>query len=735
MSLHGISITKSVLVFLIYSTIILSQSSTQDHIGLTSYVNTFIGTSNGGNTFPGAVVPWGMLSVSPHNSLSAPSGYIYGEKDFYGFGMVHLSGTGCAELGSILITMTEKENAIKPEDYKNIYSSEIASPGFYSAHLDSTGINVEATATERSGFLKFHSLNKSNKTLVIDIGRSLGIVGGGKIEIVSNDEVEGYNISGGFCGEENREIIYFVAKFSKEFKDHKIWLDKSVIDSNEAQIKDNSVGALFNYSLNENEELFVKVGISYTSIENARLNLEAEIPCWNFDKVKKEAQESWENKLEKITVEDNNKDNLIKFYTAFYHTLIHPNIISDVNGEYPLMGRTGIGKYVGRKRYSVFSLWDTYRTLHPFLTLVFPEVQSEIIKTMIDMYKESGYLPKWELAGNETYMMVGDPATIVIADSYIKGIKDFDVQDAFEAMLKPALLIQDEKAPPIRAGYHESMRYGYIPFEQDRNEDWWVWGPVSTTLEYCLSDFSISQMANALGKTDISNEFHIRSLNYKNLFDSVTQFIRPKLKNGKWMEPFDELATEGSGDWGGSGGRGYVEGNAWNYTWFAPHDITGLIQLFGGSKKFSDKLHQSFINGQFTINNEPDIAYPYLFNYIKGEEHNTVELVHKILNENFGIDNNGLPGNDDCGTISAWFIFSALGFYPDCPSQNYYTLSYPIFDKVTIKLNHDYFSGKEIIISKKSQQDKNKIHFNALKIDNYHISIRELAKGGILLFY
>lgn len=711
---------------------ILSQTS--DNKILTSYVNPFVGTSNLGNTFPGAVVPWGMVSISPHNSLNAVTGYLYGEKKFYGFGMVHLSGVGCPELGSILITMTDNNSAVTPEDYKSSYSNEVATPGFYSVMLDDQNVSVEVTAKERAGILKFKSLTKSEKSIVIDVGRSLGIVGGGKIKIVSDSEIEGYNISGGFCGEANREEVYFAAKFSKNFDQHKIWVNDRIADLTEALVIDSSIGSLLNFNLNENEELILRVGISYINVENARLNLEMEIPDWDFDRVKDEAQNKWQKQLSRIIVEDGNTENLIKFYTAIYHTLIHPNIISDVNGEYPLMGRNGIGKYTDRKRFSVFSLWDTYRTLHPFYNIVYPEIQSEIIKTMVDMYKESGYLPKWELTGIETFMMVGDPASIVIADSYIKGIGDFDVNTAFEAMLKPAILKRNENAPPIRAGYHELLQYGYIPFEQDWSTDWWVWGPVSTSLEYCLSDFAISQMAKKLGKSEISDEFYNRSLLYKNLFDPVTKLIRPKLKNGNWMEPFDQFAIDGSGAWAWSGGPGYVEGNAWNYTWFVPHDVKGLIKLFGGEKEFSNKLYESFTNKQFTINNEPDIAYPYLFRNVKGEEQRTDELVHKIMNENFGTDHNGLPGNDDCGTISAWFIFSALGFYPDCPAENYYTLGFPLFDKVTISLNPNYYTIGEIVIKRKPETDGTGIYLNNNEIINYRLYHDQLTKGGILLF-
>jgi predicted alpha-1,2-mannosidase len=722
------------LLALALTLVVMPVSLTAQNIKTISLVNPFIGTSNGGNTFPGAVVPWGMVSVSPHNSLTAPSGYLHNEKDLYGFGMVHLSGTGCAELGSILITFTDKDQAVRPEEYKNNYSLETASPGYFSMNLDDAKMTAEVTASERAGILKFQLQDDSKKTLVIDAGRSLSITGGGAIRIVSADEIEGYNISGGFCGEANREKIYFSARLSRKITGHKLWIGDTIINSGKAEITDSPLGGLFEFDLKSGDEILVKIGISYVSIENAKENLDTEIPGWDFNKIKSEAAGKWEKQLNRMIIEDTSKANLTKFYTAVYHSLVHPNIISDVNGDYPLMGSGGIGNYSDRKRYSVFSLWDTYRTLHPFLTLVYPEIQSEIIKTMIDMYRESGFLPKWELAGIETYMMVGDPASIVIADSYVKGITDFDAQAAMEAMLKPALLKLNEKAPPVRAAYHELLQYGYIPFEQNLNDDWWAWGPVSTSLEYCLSDFAISQMARKLDKPETANEFYARSLRYKNLFDPVSEFIRPRMKDGSWKEPFDPLATEGSGDWTGSGGPGYVEGNAWNYTWFVPHDINGLIELFGGEEKFSRKLYQSFTDNHFTINNEPDIAYPYLFRYVKEDGNKTAQLVQQIMNNDFGTDHNGLPGNDDCGTISAWFIFSALGFYPDCPAKKYYTMGFPLFDKATIKLNPTFYSGEEIIIEKKTDNYDSKILVNNIELPDYHINHNLFKKRITITF-
>jgi len=726
------SVYKASLAFIFLLSINSAQNQTIAEEQFSSYVNPFIGTSNGGNTFPGAVVPWGMVSVSPHNSPGAPSGYIYGENYFYGFGHTHLSGTGCSELGNIIVTINKK-GSTEPENYKTIYSNENASPGYYSLYLGEHKIKAEVSASERSGIIKFTSEEEVEIDLLIDVGRNLSLVGGGKIEISSNSEITGYNISGGFCGEENRKNVYFHSVINYEAEKMFIHQDDILMDETKYSVKDKPLVCSARIKILPDKPLIIKTGISYSSKANAEQNLLNEIPHWDFDIVVNDAKDKWNEALSKIIVKDSDKINKVKFYSALYHMLIHPNIISDFNGDYPTMNEHKVKNYSDRKRYSVYSLWDTYRTLHPFLTLAYPKHQSDMIKTMLDMYDEQGYLPKWELIGNETYMMVGDPAVPVIVDSYVKGIRDFNINKAYEAILKPVNLDKNEKAPPVRAAYHYILEYGYIPFDQNMEDEWWAWGPVSTTLEYNYADWTISQLAGLLNDTENQNKFYQRSLGYKKMFDPVTQFIRPKLKNGEWMEPFDPLATEGSGDWVGSGGPGYVEGNAWNYTWFVPHDVYGLIELFGSEKEFSDKLLESFDNGQFTINNEPDIFYPYLFKYTENYSHHTNVLVEKIMNSEFGIDENGLPGNDDCGTISGWFVFSALGFYPVCPGSDDYVLNQPIFDEIKIHLNQNYYDGNELIIKKKSGKNRDVI-FNGEKVESNFIKHSNLIEGGELLF-
>lgn len=700
---------------------------------VTKYVNPFIGTINGGNTFPGAVLPWGMVSVSPHNSPGASSGYIHGAKYFYGFGHTHLSGTGCSDFGSVIVNVSRGEANIKEGENKSEYSTEIAEPGYYALYLNKYKLKAESSTSLRCGILRFTLDGDEPLNVFIEAGKSLNLTGGGSVNVLSSSEFEGTNISGSFCGENNRQTIYFAAKFDSQSDTSSIWIGNNFVRENNKSAHDSSIGCWFKFRKLTQGVLLLKIGISYVSFENARFNLLKEINDKSFADVKLEAHNKWEENLSRITITDEADTNKVKFYSAVYHMLIHPSIISDVNGDYPLMGRKGTGNNKDRPRFSVFSLWDTYRTLHPFLALVFPEVQSDIIKTMIDMYKENGFLPKWELAGNETYMMTGDASSPVIADSYIKGIRDFDTSLALDAMLKPTILKENEKAPPVRAGYHELLKYGYIPFEQDKNEEWWVWGPVSTTLEYNLSDWSISKMAFAMGKEIIGKEYLKRSLLYKNLFDKSTLFMRPKLKNGKWLKPFDSLATEGSGDWSGSGGPGYVEGNAWHYTWFVPHDIPGLIKLFGGGESFSSKLIRAFSEGHFTINNEPDFAYPYLFTYIKGKEELTRRYVKEIMDKEFGVGPGGLPGNDDCGTTSGWFVFSAIGIYPDCPASGEYRIGIPLFDKLEIKLNNKYYIGNSITIIKKNQSPVG-CFLNGKRLNQFSIKHSELVKGGELIF-
>lgn len=701
-----------------------------DSTDLTRWVNPLIGTAGGGNTFPGAVRPWGMVSVSPHTAPTAPSGYYHGEPWNYGFGMVHLSGTGCADLGSIIVAFSRDSVSGDPARYRSRYSDEQTAAGYYSCRLSDRGLRVEVTAAERSGMLRIVPEQDGDYYLLLDAGRNLSIIGGGAVAFPEPGGMTGYNIGGGFCGENNRHRVYFATSWNFPEFERGLWIGDQVQREAAAETTAVPIGGWLRFHLRAGQPLLLKVGISYVSAANAQANLDAEIPDWDFERIRREALAAWQRELAVIRLSGGTNEERTAFYTALYHALIHPNIISDVNGEYPLMAEAGTGRNPARPRYSVFSLWDTYRTLHPLLTLFYPGRQLEIIRSMLDIYRESGYLPKWELAADETFMMVGDGATPVICDSWIKGLRDFDLDTAWQAMSKPVFLREDEEAPPIRAGYHELVRYGYIPFEQDTTTDWWVWGPVSTTLEYNLADWTLAQLARSIGRTEEAAVLERRSGSYRRLFDSTLQLIRPRHKDGAWLTPYDPLATEGSGSWRGSGGPGFVEGNAWNYTWFVPHDIPGLMACFGGAAPFARQLQRCFDNGQFTITNEPDIAYPYLFTWVPGEEWRTARLVAGLCRTHFRDHPGGLPGNDDCGTISAWYIFSALGFYPACPAAPEYRLGAPLFDQAEIHLDQRYWPGATLRISAGRRGEAAML--NGQLLEGFSITHDQIVRGGEL---
>lgn len=699
-----------------------------------TFVNPFVGTAGGGNTFPGAVRPWGMVSVSPHTNLSAPSGYTHGEPWFYGMGHVHLSGTGCADLGSIIVTATRGTVFTTAEAYRTRLGAESAEPGYYSAALPALHLTVRAAATERTGVIQFRTDADGDLLLLLDAGRSLALTGGGSVRFLNPTTLEGYNTSGGFCGESNRQTVFFSARITRTPSKHGVWSDTAVSTDTSATTNGKPVGAWLRVSLRKGERIEIRTGISYVSVQNARQNLETELADLPFDTVRTHARRAWNTALERVRPRGGSQDLRIKLFTSLYHALLHPNVISDVNGEFPGMRRKEIGRYEGRIRYTVFSLWDTYRTLHPLLTLLFPEQQSAMVKTMLDMYRESGSLPKWELAGNETFMMVGDPAVPVIADSYLKGICVADSTTIFSAIRAGTTPAADS----IRPGYRDLLQMGYIPADQDTSQTWWVWGPVSSMLEYCLADWTIARIAGSRGLTDEEHEFDRRSRLYASVFDRNTRFLRPRLRNGAWMTPFDPLATEGSGSWTGSGGPGYVEGNAWHYTWFVPHDVHGIVTLLGGPEQCAAKLDSCFHMRHFTINNEPDIAYPYFFTYLPGRESRTREIVHDICKNEFGTGTDGLPGNDDAGTISAWFVFSALGFYPACPGSNEYRLGYPLFEQIDLVLPGPNSTPRTIAIRREGQAraraDLIPAYWNRVPLRSHGLKHQDLIQGGLLSF-
>lgn len=677
------------------------------------YVNPFIGTTNYGTTNPGAVCPQGMMSVVPFNVMGAVEGnrdkdsrwwstpYEHNNVFFTGYAHVNLSGVGCPELGSLLLMPTTGELEVDYMKYGSHYTDEQASPGYYSNILTKYGIKTEVTATPRTGRARF-TFPEGKGNILLNLGEGLTNESGATVRFVNDREIEGSKLLGTFCYNPQSVFpIYFVMRIDKQPGDRGYWKKmrpmtveaqwdstagtRKIYTSYLKEMSGDDIGTWFTFNTREGETIEVSIGVSFVSIENARENLEAEQAGRTFDDLRQAARAAWRNDLSRILVEGGTDDQRTVLYTALYHFLIHPNILNDINGEYPAMESNEILTTQGR-RYTVFSLWDTYRNVHQLMTLLFPDRQLDMVRTMIDMYREHGWLPKWELYGRETLTMEGDPAIPVIVDTWMKGLRDFDLETAYEAMRKSATAPGAENL--MRPDADDYFNLGYVPLREQYDNS------VSHALEYYIADFSLSRLAAALGKKEDAKLFYERSLGYRHYFCPEYGTLRPKLPDGTFYAPFNP--EQGANF---EPCPGFHEGSAWNYTFYVPHDIPGLTRLMGGRKAFIDKLQHVFDAGLYDPANEPDIAYPYLFSYFKGEEWRTQKLVKELLAKYFKAAPDGIPGNDDTGTMSAWAIFSMLGFYPDCPGLPEYTLTAPTFDKVTIQLDTRYYPQKELIIT------------------------------------
>ncbi|MBX2925503.1 MAG: GH92 family glycosyl hydrolase [Chitinophagaceae bacterium] len=714
----------------------------------TKYVNPFIGTANEGNTHPGPVLPWGMMSLSPFNSYDTVKGttgaspYYHDRTYISGFTHLNMSGVGCGDMGIACIMPTTGTLTLHQPRNCSEYENETALPGFYSVNLTRFNTKAELTATERTGLSRF-TFPEGLSNILINLGIGLSQTKGGVIKKVSPTEFEGFKSLGNLCGLAGKQVVYFVVKISRQPVRSGVWSQGLYYDNFEREIAGNDIGAYACFETGDQEQVMVQVAVSFVSVANARLNLQKEQPGIDFERVKENAVAKWKKELSVIQVEGGTEDDRIKFYTALYHVLIHPSVFNDVNGESPAMEGDRIVRADGFNRYTIFSLWDTYRNLHPFLSLVYPKQQSDMIKSLLAMYREWGWLPRWELAGTESNCMTGDPVIPVIADSYLRGIRDFDVPLAWEAVMHNSMPAPDNTARP---GLDDWTRMGYIPDDavytlkvftsNDISQAYTysrklktVWGSVSTALEYCIADWNAAQMAGALGKTGEQQMFYKRAMQYRNNFDTATGFMRPRLKDGSWHVPFDPASKRLDG---------FVEGSSWNYTYMVPHDIPGMIRLSGGNKKFLQQLNRCFSEDHFDITNEPDLAYPYLFNYIPGEEWRTQAAVTKIVKEKFSNAPAGLPGNDDCGTMSAWLLFSMMGFYPDCPGNMQYQLTTPAFNKVTIQLDPSYYRGNIFVIEASGNTaTDSRVSFltlNNKRYKGFSIQHKDIIAGGTLRY-
>ena len=674
----------------------------------TEWVNPFIGTSNFGACNPGAVTPNGLMSVSPFNVMGSQlntwdkdsrwwsTPYVEENSFFTGFAHVNLSGVGCPELGSLLTMPTTGPVQVDYHLYGSEYKDEVAHPGYYAVQLLS-GIHAEVTATMRTA-LERYTFPGGEGNILLNLGEGLTNESGATVRRVSATEVEGSKLMGTFCYNRNAVFpLYFVLRVSKApdrsgyWKKQRPMTAEAAWDADAGQYKlyenygrelsGDDIGFWFHYNdLRPGEQVMVQMGVSFVSIENARQNLDAEQQGFRFQAVRQAAEKAWQEHLGRIRVEGGTDDQKTIFYTALYHTLIHPNVLNDVNGEYPLMeSGAGVGCVEpGHNRYTVFSLWDTYRNLHQLMTLLWPEKQTDMVRSMIDMYKEWGWMPKWELFGRETWTMEGDPAICVIADTWLRGLRDFDIQTAYEAFLKSADTPgAQNRMRPDNDPYVEN---GYIPlgyFAGDFSGD----NSVSHALEYYVADYALARLSAALGHDAEAQRFLARSLGYRNYYSAEYKCLRPINLDGTFLTPFD---PEDGADF--TNAPGFHEGSAWNYSFAVPHDVKGYAKLMGGNKAFVNNLQHVFDEGLYDPANEPDIVYPYLFSRFKGYEKHTWEAVERILGQNYKNAPDGIPGNDDTGTMSAWAVFSMLGFYPDCPGEPYFTLTRPTFTKAVVTL-------------------------------------------------
>lgn len=677
------------------------------------WVNPFVGTSNFGACHPGAVTPHGMMSVSPFNVMGSAlntwdkdsrwwsTPYVAENSYFTGFSHVNLSGVGCPEAGSLLTMPTTGPLQVDYHIYGTEYKDEEAHPGYYSVELLS-GIRAEVSATTRTSIERY-TFPGGEGNILLNLGEGLTNESGATVRRVSATEVEGSRLLGTFCY--NREAVfplYFVLRVSKVPSASGYWKKQRPMTAEAAwdadagrykiyenyarELSGDEIGCWFRYdSLAPGEQVQVQMGVSFVSIENARENLDAEQRGFAFDQVRTQADTLWNRYLGRISVEGGSADEKTIFYTALYHALLHPNVLSDVRGEYPLMeyraplADGGVGRVEpGHERYTVFSLWDTYRNLHQLITLLWPEEQLDMVRSMIDMYREWGWMPKWELFGRETWTMEGDPAICVIADTWLRGLRDFDIGTAYEAFLKSADTPGAQNL--MRPDNDPYMQDGSIPlnyFAADFSGD----NSVSHALEYYVADYALSRLADALGHKEDAKRFLARSLGYRNYYSPEYKCLRPLNADGTFLTPFN---PEDGADF--SNAPGFHEGSAWNYSFAVPHDVAGYAKLQGGTRAFVKNLKHVFDEGLYDPANEPDIVYPYLFSRFKGYEKYTWEQVERILRENYRNAPDGIPGNDDTGTMSAWAVFSMLGFYPDCPAEPAFTLSRPIFPKAEITL-------------------------------------------------
>jgi len=712
------------------------------------FVNPFIGTGASkeglaGSNFPGAVVPFGMVQLSPDTQPQPDadcSGYNYNDSTIVGFSHTHLSGTGVADLFDVLVMPTVGDLKFNPGEmnkpgsgYLSAFNhkEEHAEPGYYSVLLKSYGVKAELTASSHVGMHRYTFPKTADAHILIDLDHTMDKkrtywsckVLAAQIKAVDNQTVEGFRVLTGWA---KLRHVYFVAKFSKPFKGVTMARGNRT-EENLQIINGTNIKAAFNFDSDGQTPIVMKVGLSSVSIEDARKNLNAEVTSFDFDAVKSAAREQWNTELRKVLAEGTEKQMQI-FYTALYHTFIHPSNIAEVDGSYLKTDYTPAVSS-DKMHYSVFSLWDTFRALHPLFTLLQEKRTPGFINSMLHQYETYGYLPIWQLWGDETYCMIGNHAIPVIVDAYLKGMAGVDWEKAYAAV-RASSTVSHPNSP-----FSVLDKYGYFPEDIQTQS-------VSIAVETAFDDWCVAQMAQKMGKTADYAYFSKRSEDYKNVFDKSTGFFRGKNKDGKWVEPFNPLA------YGGNGGFPYTEGNAWQYLWFIPQDVPALMQLFGSRELFCQKLDTFFtlkeypkdmngnasgFIGQYAHGNEPSHHCAYLYVY-GGQPWKTQMYVQKIMNELYDNSPAGLCGNEDCGQMSAWYVFSAMGFYPLNPTSGKYIIGSPAMKKTVLTFDN----GKSFTVLAPNVSAQN-IYIKSLKLNDKvynktYILHEDIMKGGKLEF-
>jgi predicted alpha-1,2-mannosidase len=690
------------------------------------FVDPFIGTGGHGHTYPGATMPFGMVQVSPDTrndgSWDGCAGYHFSDSTILGFSHTHLSGTGVSDYGDILIMPVTGIHQFIPgasNDFRSSFrhQTEKAEPGYYSVFLDDYGVKAEMTSGDRVGYHRYTFEKEGTVNVLLDLIHRDPVIEA-SIHFVGNNRIEGLRRAKYWAGD---QYHYFAIEFSKPIEAERIFSDGKENSATETVGK--RLQAFASFSVEKDEKLEVKIALSAVSIEGARKNLEVEGNGVDFDAARVLAKKAWNRYLSMIDVEGGPIKEKRIFYTSFYHCLLTPNLYSDVDGNYRGMDGS-VHHAEGFKNYTVFSLWDTFRALHPLLTILDPDRTVDFVKTLVHKSKEYGELPMWELAANDTRCMIGYHAVSVIADAYAKGIRNFDLAEAYDEMKKTAMI--------DKRGLKAYRTLGYVPSNKSSQG-------VSKTLEYAYDDWCVAQIAKALGKEDDYTYFTGRSQFYRNVFDSSVGFMRGRADNHTWVEPFDPKAP----------GYNYTEGNAYQYSLFVPHDVSGFIGLLGGQKALSVWLDSLFtvrmevnlgdendisgLIGQYAHGNEPSHHMAYFYNYA-GEPWKTQQMVRRILNEQYDDTPGGLDGNEDCGQMSAWYVISALGLYAVCPGQQEYAIGTPLFEKATIHLDN----GKEFVIQANgnaaSRPYIQHARLNDAPLNQTTISHQTIMAGGELVF-